>query len=132
MTRIFAVVLAIGFALVEGAAPAFACAAPRSTGDCCPDGGFAPCTESIPAGPAATAVACCAEAPSPAHATAISPVRVEYEALTVSGPPDLPIAFGPMLVSTQYAARRDEAFVIASPAVRDGSSTYLRTLRLRL
>jgi hypothetical protein len=32
----------------------------------------------------------------------------------------------------QPAAHRDGALIIANPAIRDGSSTYLRTLRLRL
>jgi hypothetical protein len=122
--------LATWFVLLGGALPGLACAA--ATRDCCPDDASVPCTETNPSEPTAAAEACCAVAPSPAQATSVAPVRVELETLTVSGSPDPSIASSPMSGLAQPAPHRDGASIIANPAVRDGSSTYLRTLRLRL
>lgn len=130
MSRQSVAVLATWFVLLGGALPGMACAA--ATRDCCPDDASVPCTGSDSTEPAAAAEACCAVAPSPAQATSVAPVRGSTEALTVSGSPDPSIASSPMSGLAQPAAHRDGALIIANPAIRDGSSTYLRTLRLRL
>lgn len=130
MSRQSVAVLATWFVLLGGALPGLACAA--ATRDCCPDDASVPCAESNPSEPTGAAEACCAVAPSPAQATSVAPVRVATEALTVSGSPDPSIASSPMFALAQPAAHRDGALIIANPAVRDGSSIYLRTLRLRL
>lgn len=130
MSRLSVAMLATWFVLLGGALPGLACAA--ATRDCCPDDASVPCTETNPSEPTAAAEACCAVAPSPAQATSAAPIQVKPEALAVASSPDPSIASSPMFALAQPALHRDGALVIADPAVRDGSSTYLLTLRLRL
>lgn len=132
MTRIFAAVLAIGLAFIGGAAPAIACSAPLSAGDCCPDGGSAPCVEGDAATPASAAAACCAAVPTSTQAVSPAPARIEHAGLTGSRSSELPIVPSPTITLAQAIPPRDSLFVLATRPVRDGSRTYLYTLRLRL
>lgn len=132
MSHLPGTLLAAWLAILGVAVPDFACAAPPFAGDCCPDGGSAPCAESAPAGPVDADTACCATAPAGAQAVFLAPARAEQQRLTDSGSPDLPILPDSRFAPSQAVAWHDTAFAIVNVAERNGSSTYLRTLRLRL
>jgi hypothetical protein len=86
LSRLPAALLAYWLAPPAWTVPALACAA-ASTGDCCPDGGSAPCSEDG-SGIFSDAAVCCASVPAPAQATACSPIRVEYQKSILFGSPD--------------------------------------------
>ena len=128
--RLPAALLAFWLALLAGTAPALACAA-ASKGDCCPDGGSAPCSEDG-LGILSDAAVCCASVPAPAQATSYSPTRVEHQKPIHFGSPELSLHPASTVAFAQLAPRYRDSHAPANPARRDASLTYLRTQRLRL
>lgn len=130
MSRLPAALFATWLALLAGTAPALACAAALA-GDCCPDGGSAPCSEDG-SEILSDAAVCCASVPAPAQATSYSPIRVEHQKPIHFGSPDFSLHPALMVAFVQPATRNRDSLVPANPPRHDASLTYLRTQRLRL
>ena len=130
VSRLPAALLAFWLALLAWTAPALACVA-ASAGDCCPDGGSAPCSEDR-SGIFSDAAVCCASVPAPAQATSYSPIRAEYQKPIHFGSPDFSLDPAPTVAFAQPATRHRDSVAPANLPRRDASLTYLTTQRLRL
>lgn len=130
VSRLPAALLVFWLALLAGTAPALACAA-ASAGDCCPDGGSAPCPEDGSENLSDAAV-CCVSVPAPAQTTSYSPTRIEHQKPIHFGSPDFSLHPASTVAFAQPVTRNRDSRAPANQPSRDASLTYLRTQRLRL
>jgi hypothetical protein len=127
--RRWIVALFLAAGLLGVASPALACASilnpPR---DCCPDGAPAPCKDSGQGG----AVLCCGTSASTSSNASVSAPRQLSPADEPSNLPDPALLLVWMLSARTHT--NDAPFIepTAPPRPPDGTSTYLRTARLRL
>lgn len=132
VSRLSAAVLATWLVFLGAVLPACACAAVAPVQNCCPDAPPAQCTDGDPARWARADAPCPNVSPAAMRSAFVLPGRAAPERQADSGSPDCAVISARVIAQAASAARRDSRFVTASVADRDGSSTYLRTLRLRL
>lgn len=132
VSRLSAAVLVTWLAFLGAVLPACTCAAAAPVQNCCPDVPPDQCTGGDPPRWARADAACPNLSPAAMQSVPVLPGRAAPERQTDFGSPDCAVLSARVIAQAASAARRERRFVTASVADRDDSSTYLRTLRLRL